>query len=307
MNPIPLKLSLGPVLFFWSRDDILRFYAEAADWPLDTLYLGEVVCGRRQQLRSQDWISLAADLSATGREVVLSCQALIESESDLKRLRKMVDNGQVAIEANDLGAVRLASEKKLPFVAGTHLNVYNADTLALMRRLGAYRWLPPVEMGRDTLAALLAAARSQQLEIDTELFAWGRLPLALSSRCFTARHYNLNKDDCQFRCLEHPDGLRLDTREGQHFLAINGIQTMSDGCHALLPHLEDIHAAGASRLRISPQAQGTEAVVRAFRRRLDGVADADGLLEGLRAQAPGALVDGYWRGQAGIQALEEIL
>lgn len=305
MNPIPMKLSLGPVLFFWSRDDILRFYAEAAEWPLDTLYLGEVVCGRRQQLRSQDWISLAADLASTGREVVLSCQALIESESDLKRLRKMVDNGQLAIEANDLGAVRLASEKKLPFVSGTHLNIYNADTLALMRRLGAYRWLPPVEMGRDTLAALLEAARGQQLEIDTEVFAWGRLPLALSSRCFTARHYNLNKDDCQFRCLEHPDGLRLDTREGQPFLAINGIQTMSDGCHALLPRLEELHAAGADRVRISPQAQGTEAVVQAFRQRLDGQDGSGSLLDGLRAQAPGELVDGYWRGQAGIQALEE--
>ncbi|XLM23331.1 U32 family peptidase, partial [Chromobacterium piscinae] len=98
------KLSLGPVLFFWSRDDILRFYAEAASWPLDTIYLGEVVCGRRQQMRGQDWIALAADLAATGREVVLSCQALIESESDIKRLRKMVDNGELAIEANDLGA-----------------------------------------------------------------------------------------------------------------------------------------------------------------------------------------------------------
>ncbi|VEB45415.1 putative protease [Chromobacterium violaceum] len=304
MNPIPLKLSLGPVLFFWSRDDILRFYAEAADWPLDTLYLGEVVCGRRQQLRGQDWISLAADLGATGREVVLSCQALIESESDLKRLRKMVDNGQVAIEANDLGAVRLASEKKLPFVAGTHLNIYNADTLALMRRLGAYRWLPPVEMGRDTLAALLAAARSQQLEIDTEVFAWGRLPLALSSRCFTARHYNLNKDDCQFRCLEHPDGLRLDTREGQHFLAINGIQTMSDGCQALLPTWR----------RCTPPAPagcGSAAGAR-HRRRSPGFPPAAGRpgrrgwLAG-RAARPGAgeLVDGYWRGQAGIHALEE--
>ncbi|AXE32663.1 U32 family peptidase [Chromobacterium phragmitis] len=304
MTPIPLKLSLGPVLFFWSRDDILRFYAEAAEWPLDTLYLGEVVCGRRQQLRGQDWIALAADLAATGREVVLSCQALIESESDLKRLRKMVDNGQLAIEANDLGAVRLASEKKLPFVAGAHLNVYNADTLALMRRLGAYRWLPPVEMGRGTLAALLAEAGRQQLEIDTEVFAWGRLPLALSSRCFTARHYNLNKDDCQFRCLEHPDGLRLDTREGQHFLAINGIQTMSDGCHALLPHLAELREAGAGRVRISPQAHGTAAVVRAFRQQLDGQGDAGAQLAELRPHAPGELVDGYWRGQAGIQALE---
>jgi collagenase-like PrtC family protease len=43
--------------------------------------------------------------------------------------------------------------------------------------------------------------------METELFGYGRLPLAFSARCFTARHYNLQKDDCQFRCLDHPDGL----------------------------------------------------------------------------------------------------
>ncbi|OHX14982.1 U32 family peptidase [Chromobacterium sphagni] len=304
MPTIPLKLALGPVLFFWHRDDILRFYAEAADWPLDTLYLGEVVCGRRQQLRSQDWIALAAELAAAGREVVLSCQALLESESDLKRLRRLADNGQLAIEANDLGAARLARERNLPFVAGPHLNIYNADTLAVMHSLGAYRWLPPVEMSRDILAAVLTAARRRQLDIETEVFAWGRLPLALSSRCFTARHYQLNKDDCQFRCLEHPDGLRLSTRDGQGFLAINGTQTLSDGCQALLQHLCGMAAIGVDRVRISPQAQETGAVVRAFRQVLDGQSEVAGLMTELSRLAPGLPVDGYWRGQAGIHPLE---
>jgi collagenase-like PrtC family protease len=305
MNAIPLKLSLGPVLFFWSRDDILRFYAEAAAWPLDTIYLGEVVCGRRQQMRGQDWIALAADLAATGREVVLSCQALIESESDIKRVRKLVENGELAIEANDLGAASLAREKRLPFVAGPHLNIYNADTLAVMEMLGAYRWLPPVEMSRDTLAGVLAEAHRQQLSMETEVFAWGRLPLALSSRCFTARHYNLNKDDCKFRCLEHPDGLTLSTRDRQGFLAINGTQTLSDGCQALLPHLQDMHDIGVRRVRISPQSQGTDAVVRAFAQLLRQPEPITPLLPTLARQAPGELVDGYWRGQAGIRPLEK--
>ncbi|WP_434630497.1 U32 family peptidase [Chromobacterium sp. CV08] len=303
MTPIPLKLSLGPLLFFWPREQVLRFYADAADWPLDTIYLGETVCGRRQLLRSGDWIALAAELAAAGREAVLSCQALIESESDLKRVRKLVDNGQLAIEANDLGAVRLARDKRLPFVAGHHLNLYNTDALAVMRGLGARRWLPPLEMSRDTLAALLAEAGRRGLDVETEVFAWGRLPLALSSRCFTARHYRLGKDDCQFRCLEHPDGLRLATRDGRGFLAINGIQTLSDGCQALLPHLDDIAAIGADRVRISPQSGDTGAVVRAFRQRLDGAPAAE-LLSGLRPGAPGELVDGYWRGRAGIHGLE---
>jgi hypothetical protein len=42
--------------------------------------------------------------------------------------------------------------------------------------------------------------------VETEVFAFGKLPLAFSARCFTARHYGLNKDDCQFKCLDHPEG-----------------------------------------------------------------------------------------------------
>ena len=300
-----LQLTLGPVLFFWSRDDILRFYSEAADWPLETIYLGEAVCSRRQQLRGQDWISLGQELAANGRRVVLSSLALIESESDLRRLRKLVENGDMQVEANDLGAARLAQQQGQPFVAGHHLNIYNADTLALMHSLGARRWIPPVEMDRDTLAAVLQQATSNDLQIETELFAWGRLPLALSARCFTARHYNLSKDDCQFRCLEHPDGLRLNTREQQAFLTINGIQTMSDGCQSLLPHLADISAMGVKAVRISPQWQHTAQIVAGYQHAIQALAEQQTTRIDLTPYADSRLVDGYWRGCAGIDSTGE--
>jgi collagenase-like PrtC family protease len=296
MTPPPLRLTLGPVLFFWSRDDIMRFYSEAAQWPVDVIYLGEVVCARRQQMRTDDWISLANDLADAGKEVVLSSQALLESETDLRRLRKLVGNGRVQLEANDLGAARLAQQQGLPFVAGSHLNLYNVDTLAVLHRLGARRWLPPVEVGRDQLAGLLSEMQRRGLTLETEVFAWGKLPLALSARCFTARHYNLNKDDCQFRCLDHPDGMTLATREAQGFLTINGIQTLSHGCQSLLPHLADMRALGVNLVRISPQWQHTEQIVQAFRQAIDGQPPATDL----SACATAPLVDGYWRGQAGM-------
>src|SRR3546814_4678787 len=41
--------------------------------------------------------------------------------------------------------------------------------------------------------------------METEVFAYGRMPLAFSARCFTARHRNIPKDNCQYVCMDHPD------------------------------------------------------------------------------------------------------
>src|SRR5690606_41472991 len=129
-----MRLSLGPMQYFWPRERTLAFYREVESWPVDVVYVGETVCSKRRELRTADWFDVADRLAAAGKQVVLSSLALIEAESEVSVLRRQVALGRYWIEANDISAVQLCREHALPFVAGPSLNVYNHEALALLDR-----------------------------------------------------------------------------------------------------------------------------------------------------------------------------
>ncbi|MBS0352788.1 MAG: U32 family peptidase [Proteobacteria bacterium] len=298
-----MKLALGPLLYYWPRQATLAFYADMADAPLDVVYLGETVCSRRHELRLSDWLEVAETLAAAGKEVVLSSQVLVESESDLKTLRRIVANGRFRVEANDMGAVRLLTGGDAPvadWIAGPTLNIFNPATLGMFAELGASRWVAPPEMSRQQIAQLRGGL-GQPMEV--EVFAHGRLPLAFSARCFTARHYNLQKDTCEFRCLQFADGIPLKTREGEPFLTLNGIQTQSAHVHTLLGDLPAVQADGLDILRISPQGDHTAEVIDLFRQALAGQLPPAEALQSARPLLPEAPCNGFWHGRPGVEQL----
>jgi collagenase-like PrtC family protease len=137
--------------------------------------------------------------------------------------------------------------------------------------------------------------------MQTEILAYGRMPLAFSARCFTARHYNLPKDDCQFRCIDHADGLALQTREGEAFLVLNGIQTQSARVYNLLGELPGLHAAAVDILRVSPQAFHTPRILQLFRDCIEGQSTPQQALQAMQKLMPEAACDGYWHGKPGLE------
>ncbi|UGQ46401.1 ubiquinone anaerobic biosynthesis protein UbiV [Massilia endophytica] len=291
-----LKLALGPVLTYWPRATVFEFYQQVAESPVEIVYIGETVCSRRHELRLNDWLDVADMLADAGKQPVLSTQALIESNSELATLRKIASNGRYLVEANDFGAVH-SMPPGTPFVAGPHLNLYNGPALAMLAGLGATRWVPPLEMNREQLAHLMLDVPAA---IETELFAHGRMPLAFSARCFTARNRNLPKDDCQFSCMEHPDGLLLRTKEQKPFLVLNGTQTQSSGIYSLIGELEQLEAAGAGVLRISPQASGTMQVLEIYDQARRGLIGGNEARQRLAPLLPGEACNGYWYGRPGM-------
>lgn len=292
-----MKIALGPLLYYWRAETVRSFYDAMAATPVDVVYLGETVCSRRHELRLADWLEIAERLASAGKEVVLSTQVLLESGSEVGSLQKIAGNGRFAVEANDMGAVhRLAGSHR--FIAGPHLNLYNLPALEWMAGLGALRWVIPLEMKRDDLA-LLQQGRPRAME--TEVFAYGRMPLAFSARCFTARHYNLPKDDCRFSCLAHPDGLLLKTREQEEFLVLNGTQTQSARIYSLLGEWDELQSMGVDVVRLSPQSHDMAAVIALFdsvRRGAMRAGDAQARLLPLMPDQP---CNGYWHGRPGLE------
>lgn len=292
-----LQLSLGPVLFYWTRERYADFYREAADWPVEIVYLGESVCSRRRDMKLDDWLGIGRELVQSGKQVVLSSQTLIESEADLRDLRKLCDNGKFTVEANDQSALQRLAAAGLSFVAGAALNLYNPAAIAVLARAGMRRWQAPVEMSRSDLARLLADCKTEELDQPCEVFAYGHLPLAWSSRCFTARRHQKPKDRCQFVCQKYPQGLALRTQEAsKEVFTLNGIQTLSGACQDLRYEVGDMAAMGVGVARLSPRAEGMAEVVAAFDAARRGeLAAADPL-----ALVEAEVCDGYWHGRPGM-------
>ncbi len=293
------KLTIAPILFHWSAEQKLDFYARVADEaPVDVVYLGEVICSKRTPFFEKHYDEVAERLTRAGKTVVFSTLA----EVMLKRERNMIagfcDLEDYELEINDSSALWHLDDKS--YRVGSLMNVYNEDTMTYLAGKGATHFSLPSELPRDSVAIL--AARAIELGVTTEVQVFGRVSLALSARCYHARAHGRIKDNCQFVCEEDPDGMPLNTLEKEEFLTVNGIQTLSHTYLNLLAELDDMKNIGVTHFRLVPHTQDMVAVANIFREALDNTASAEESGEKLTALGiPAPFSNGFWHGQPGHQ------
>lgn len=291
-----MELTLGPVLFDWKKEELLRFYDEAADMPVDTVYLGEVVCAKKKGLSIKELEGIGEKLKKAGKKVVASSLAVVSNEEELKLVRDIADL-PFAIEANDMSVFNIKSEtgsRKSEIVAGPHITTYNVPSIEFLKGIGVQRVVFPVELSRDSVKYCI-----EHTGIDAEVFAHGKVPLAFSWRCYTSRAYGFNKSNCQYHCKQHPDGMLLKTIEGEPTFTVNGTSVLSALTYTLVEVIEDLKATGVKAMRISPQYRHTKKIVDIFRNRLDNVIGPDEGLALLRETSQQGFCNGWYFGKAG--------
>jgi collagenase-like PrtC family protease len=297
MNPDRrAELVLGPVLFHWPAATLRDFWFRIADEAdVDAVCVGEVVCSKRIPHVAEVLPAVIGRLQSAGKEVLLASLALVADEREAAAMRALADAAPGLVEANDVSL--LSDLDGRPHAIWPAINIYNEDALAFLVAHGAVRACLNPELPGTLIAAL-----AQLSAIPLEVMVFGRLPLAISARCFHARAEDRSKDSCQFACRADADGRSIRTIEGMPFLAMNGLQTLSYGCFNLMGELAAMRAAGIDRFRLSPHSGDMVASAALFRDVLEGRLDAAGGVQRLALLHPELpFANGFWHAAPGHQ------
>lgn len=287
-----MELTLGPVLFEWKREEILRFYEEAASMDVDMVYIGEVVCSKKRGLKIREIESIGKMLERSGKKVAVSTLAVISNDEELGLVRDMTAL-PFPVEANDMAIFNIAPRGKEVF-AGPHITSYNVPSIEFLKSIGVRRITFPVELSRDSMAYNI-----KNTGVEAEVFSHGKVPLAFSWRCYTSRAHGLTKTDCRHDCARYPEGMDIKNLKGEPLFTINGTSVLSALTYTLAGFEEDLKEMGVKALRISPNCNNTRKTVEIFRKRINNRITPKEAIEELDKISPNSLCNGWYTGNAG--------
>ena len=295
MMSVRCKLTLGPLFYHWPAEKMRDFYFRIADEsPVDCVYLGEVVCSKREPFFEPYRDQVIERLTKAGKQIILSSLAMMTLPRELEALGEMAKQGHL-IEANDVAAVQTLKGK--PFVVGPFINVLNEGAMDALVAESAMRIVFASELNGKSLAVLAAHAPA----VEKEVQVFGRQPLAVSMRCYHARAHGRDKDHCRYACGEDPDGMEAQTIVGQPLLTVNGTQTLSHGYVVLLDEMRKMAGQGITHFRLAPQDMDMIRVAQLYRDFLDGRIEGDSVRNKLKVLKENlSPINGFYYGREGL-------
>lgn len=291
------QLTLGPLFYHWNAEKRRDFYFKIADEaPVDCVYLGEVVCSKREPYFEDYFHQVADRLKSGGKQVVISTLALVTSPREMAETKQHASE-DVVVEVNDVACLQALHGK--PHVIGPFINIFNEGAREFVLRKGAFRVVIPIEAPATSIKVLA----DTPAEIEVQVF--GRQTLSVAMRCYHARSHGLTKDTCQYVCGLDDNGLPATTVTGGDLLTISGTSTQTHGYAVLLRELDALRQMGVTHFRLSPQNMDMIAVASIYRDALDGKsspADAEARLKALCGGIP--FINGFYYAKEGLSWIE---
>jgi len=237
-----MLVSLAPVRFSWSVQQLQRFYAQAADWPVDIVYLGETFCGKRRVLSWQQWQEIGENLVAAGKQVVYSSNSTHDSSMSIMQLQRMCKENDFQLEVADMGYLQLLQTRRRPHVVGHSINVGTKDKLARFAELGMTRWVMPRQANIDYLVAdmRLAQVYEQERNFEVETSVYGMFQSSASVYCTRDLDFNPLKD------------CKVDCDIGKLSMSWHDPQAIREATFVLSNHIARLAAWGANVFRVVP-------------------------------------------------------
>jgi collagenase-like PrtC family protease len=293
-----MELVLSPVYHAWNKKRLKDFYLnEVVNMDVSTVYVGEVICQKRDILNEDDFKEIIAALKSAGKTVYHSTLALITSQDELdesKRFLHLFDG----VEVNSFGVLNLLikdkSLKDKKIIIGPFMNIYNSVAADFLLKFNPERFVTPYEVPFDTIKDVAA-----NIKTPLEVYAWGQLSTALSWRCYTARTFNLERNTCALKCFDYPDGILLKTVKDEPLYVENGIQVLSSKMHCIIEQIDMLKDINMPYLRITPSHEHTSEVVKIFSDVVNGRLDSKEAVTTLSDFAEHGLSNGWFLGKPG--------
>ncbi len=228
----------------------LRSLRETDLSAYDAVYLGNIYCRTFQDNfleRLDDLREGIARVKDHGLRAYVTSYGAPRNDSlpkMQKALETAVEAGADAIEAHNLGVLRMVHEQfpGMPVHIGGFANVYTDAGAVVLKEYGAVRFTPNYEISLEEVKAI-----ADGVGLPAEIVIHGKMPLGISDYCFLLEYEHKWAEKCPTVCQK---SLFLRQEDWAMRSVGKGVLSGKDVC--MLEHLPALLAAGSAYFASKP-------------------------------------------------------